>query len=262
MHIIYISQLYATNYASISPGTARTKFAYTAKRCDEISLMKYDVVDILAKSEDGWWRVRLSSTAGWYPSNYLELYDQDTPSSPTTSPRTPHPNPSALYADTPNPALMVPGATIIRAKYDYKPAKSDELAFAAGDRLLLVDRTPEEGSHWWKAGTAPTGSACTTQQREGLVPKAYFIEETGGARDSTDSLDESSGDSTSTGGGVGSGVGSSVGGVGGAGVGKPFVGKDWYFGRIPRSKCDSLLNDHGREGDFIVRDSETNVCIQ
>lgn len=37
------------------------------------------------------------------------------------------------------------------------------------------------------------------------------------------------------------------------------VGKPWYYGSITRSQCDSLLNQHGHDGDFLIRDSETNV---
>lgn len=43
-------------------------------------------------------------------------------------------------------------------------------------------------------------------------------------------------------------------------VGKSDVlGQPWYFGLISRSHCDSLLNEFGSDGDFLVRDSETNV---
>ena len=37
------------------------------------------------------------------------------------------------------------------------------------------------------------------------------------------------------------------------------AGKGWYFGSISRSQCDQLLNDRGLDGDFLIRDSETNV---
>lgn len=34
----------------------------------------------------------------------------------------------------------------------------------------------------------------------------------------------------------------------------------WYFGRISRERAEDLLL-HGREGEFLVRDSESNVSI-
>lgn len=39
------------------------------------------------------------------------------------------------------------------------------------------------------------------------------------------------------------------------------VGKAWYYGTITRAQCDNLLNQHGHDGDFLIRDSETNVSI-
>lgn len=37
------------------------------------------------------------------------------------------------------------------------------------------------------------------------------------------------------------------------------AGKPWYYGSITRAQCDNLLNTHGHDGDFLIRDSETNV---
>lgn len=37
------------------------------------------------------------------------------------------------------------------------------------------------------------------------------------------------------------------------------AGKTWYYGAITRNQCDTVLNQHGHDGDFLIRDSETNV---
>lgn len=39
------------------------------------------------------------------------------------------------------------------------------------------------------------------------------------------------------------------------------IGKPWYYGTVTRNQCDSLLNQHGHDGDFLIRDSETNVSL-
>lgn len=39
------------------------------------------------------------------------------------------------------------------------------------------------------------------------------------------------------------------------------AGKTWYYGAITRSQCDTVLNSHGHDGDFLIRDSETNVSF-
>ena len=35
----------------------------------------------------------------------------------------------------------------------------------------------------------------------------------------------------------------------------------WYFGHITRADCDNILTDKGQDGDFMVRESETNVSL-
>lgn len=40
------------------------------------------------------------------------------------------------------------------------------------------------------------------------------------------------------------------------------AGKTWYYGAITRSQCDTVLNSHGHDGDFLIRDSETNVSFR
>lgn len=39
------------------------------------------------------------------------------------------------------------------------------------------------------------------------------------------------------------------------------AGKEWYYGAISRAQCDALLNQAGNDGDFLIRDSETNVSL-
>lgn len=39
------------------------------------------------------------------------------------------------------------------------------------------------------------------------------------------------------------------------------AGKTWYYGAITRNQCDTVLNSHGHDGDFLIRDSETNVSV-
>ena len=33
----------------------------------------------------------------------------------------------------------------------------------------------------------------------------------------------------------------------------------WYFGVISRADCDAMLTEKGMDGDFVIRESETNV---
>merc|ERR1711983_5518 len=36
-------------------------------------------------------------------------------------------------------------------------------------------------------------------------------------------------------------------------------GQPWYFGTISRAECDVILSEKGIDGDFVIRESETNV---
>ena len=40
----------------------------------------------------------------------------------------------------------------------------------------------------------------------------------------------------------------------------PFSNQLWYYGQMSRNKCDWLLQEHGIDGNFLVRDSESKVC--
>lgn len=35
--------------------------------------------------------------------------------------------------------------------------------------------------------------------------------------------------------------------------------KEWFFGSITRGQCDQMLNEFAEDGDFVIRESETNL---
>ncbi|KAK5860824.1 hypothetical protein PBY51_022280 [Eleginops maclovinus] len=37
-----------------------------------------------------------------------------------------------------------------------------------------------------------------------------------------------------------------------------FAGRDWYYGNVTRYQAETILNERGEEGDFLVRDSESS----
>lgn len=42
----------------------------------------------------------------------------------------------------------------------------------------------------------------------------------------------------------------------------PYAHQPWYYGRLTRDETDVLLNSSGADGDFLVRDSESNVSFK
>ncbi|XP_063228877.1 SH2/SH3 adapter protein dreadlocks isoform X1 [Bacillus rossius redtenbacheri] len=207
-------------------GTAIVKYNYQAQQGDELSLVKGTRILILEKSNDGWWRGQSGSAAGWFPSNYTqEEGDAD---------------------DTLHTYAMAENVLdIVVALYSFSSNNDQELSFEKGDRLEILDRPPSD-PEWYKARNG--------QGQIGLVPRNYLQElseyltqpyrSRDGTGDRQDPLDKRP---------DGSAVGPRV-------ADRPhLVGKPWYYGNITRAQCDTLLNQHGHDGDFLIRDSETNL---
>lgn len=189
----------------------------------------------MEKSNDGWWRGQSGNTAGWFPSNYTqEEGDAD---------------------DTLHTYAMAENVLdIVVALYSFNSTNDQELSFEKGDRLEILDRPPTD-PEWYKARNG--------QGQIGLVPRNYLQElseyltqpyRDQVANERADSLDRRQLPppiDTNNGGGNNAGA-----------MDRPhLIGKPWYYGRITRIQCDNMLNQHGHDGDFLIRDSETNVSI-
>uniref|UniRef100_T1GBY0 SH3 domain-containing protein n=1 Tax=Megaselia scalaris TaxID=36166 RepID=T1GBY0_MEGSC len=142
------------------------------------------------------------------------------------------------------------------ALYSFTSNNDQELSFEKGDRLEIVDR-PATDPDWFKARNQAG--------QVGLVPRNYLQElndylsasyrNNGGS--GNNSGGSNSMDRRNDNGGVGTG------GPNGSLPPQPMerpnlAGKSWYYGSISRSQCDTVLNQHGHDGDFLIRDSETN----
>ncbi|XP_021945888.1 cytoplasmic protein NCK2 isoform X2 [Folsomia candida] len=125
---------------------------------------------------------------------------------------------------------------IMVALYNFTAQNDQELSFEKGDRLEIVDR-PSSDPDWYKARKS--------NGQVGLVPRNYLQEL---SEFLTQPLRETNGAGTN-----------------GHHNNRPvhdrayLLSKNWYFGAISRAQCDLLLNDRGLDGDFLIRDSETNA---
>uniref|UniRef100_A0A1A9UPK8 Cytoplasmic protein NCK1 n=1 Tax=Glossina austeni TaxID=7395 RepID=A0A1A9UPK8_GLOAU len=213
-------------------GTAVVKYNYQAQQPDELSLTKGTRILILEKSNDGWWRGQSGSAVGWFPSNYTtEDCDNDG---------------VHTYAMAENVL------DIVVALYSFNSNNDQELSFEKGDRLEIVDR-PASDPDWYKARN--------NQGQVGLVPRNYLQE-------LNDYLATPYRNNGATGNGNATGTnGDSIDRRNDAmpqnsppPIERPnLAGKSWYYGAITRSQCDTVLNQHGHDGDFLIRDSETNM---
>lgn len=143
---------------------------------------------------------------------------------------------------------------IVVALYSFNSNNDTELSFEKGDRLEIVDRPPTD-PEWFRARNQ--------KGQVGLVPRNYLQElqeylntPYRGGPDSLDRRPEMPSSTTSTMQSVPHGAN----GNGNGQLERPVLsGKSWYYGAITRNQCDTVLNSHGHDGDFLIRDSETNV---
>ena len=223
---------------------AFAKWPYQSQQTDELSLNKADHVIVMEKSSDGWWKGRKDTgEVGWFPSNYVQpLNDEASDVSTYADPAGP----------TPNDSVSQDCLEVVIALYAFISTNSEELSFEKDERLEVVEK-PETDPEWWKARNE--------RGEIGLVPKTY-VQVT-----SLDSVAFSQSTSQSNSSSL-SGHSREVPNSGSTSVYRrgfhiagPLEDKDWYYGNISRSECDKVMNDFADNGDFLIRDSETNVSF-
>jgi NCK adaptor protein 2 len=144
---------------------------------------------------------------------------------------------------------------IVVALYSFTSNSDTELSFEKGDRLEIIERPPTD-PEWFKARNQ--------KGQIGLVPRnylqelqEYLLNTPYRGHDSLDRRPEITSSGTST---MQSVVSHNTNGNGKIPMERPVLtGKSWYYGAITRGQCDTVLNTHGHDGDFLIRDSETNV---
>jgi len=214
---------------------AIAKYSYEAQQSDELSLSKGDKIVVLEKSSDGWWKGELSNEkVGWFPSNYVieetvESFQQKNGSDHTKllSSNGQETNGNNKITGNENDVLTPPiqFKELVIALYSFKCENEEELSFEKGEQLEVIDK-PVCDPDWWlvKNKLGETG----------LAPFNYLkkIELDEQEKNRYDSLKEKD---------------------------SKLTNKIWYYGAISRVQCDQLLNEFGKIGDFLVRDSETNA---
>uniref|UniRef100_A0A914XLL4 Cytoplasmic protein n=1 Tax=Plectus sambesii TaxID=2011161 RepID=A0A914XLL4_9BILA len=212
--------------------TAIAKYSYEPQREDELRLNRGDAVGVLEKSSDGWWKGEANGETGWFPSNYID----ETPQSIST-PRSVNGNSSAPAMKHPTQAFSNQRILeVVITLFAFDAQNAEELSFQKGERLEIIEHPPHD-PEWWKARNS---KGCV-----GLVPTNYI--------EVLESPTSSEGPSPAfhNGGTNGQKAASSP-------PSGPYAHCAWYYGRLTREQSDALLDDRGTEGDFLVRDSESN----
>ncbi|XP_007555511.1 PREDICTED: cytoplasmic protein NCK2 [Poecilia mexicana] len=207
---------------------AVVKFAYTAEREDELTLLKGSRVVVMEKCSDGWWRGSHAGRVGWFPSNYVQEELMGVDDGDGDSPR-------AYLGGT----LLANGRAggrgvvlhLVQTLYPFSSTTEEELNFEKGEIMEVIEK-PENDPEWWRCKNS--------RGIVGLVPKNYVV--VLGERPGPPSTTSASPQSRY---------------MGPARSGR-FAGRDWYYGNITRHEAECILNERGEEGDFLIRDSESS----
>lgn len=211
---------------------AIVKFAYTAERDDELTLVKGSRVIVMEKCSDGWWRGNQAGRVGWFPSNYVqeELGGADDRGEGDSS---------RGYLEGSQGTLLANGRAggrggvlhLVQTLYPFSSVTEEELNFEKGEVMEVVEK-PENDPEWWRCKNS--------RGMVGLVPKNYVtvLDERPGPPSSTSSSPQNRLLTPACSG--------------------RFAGRDWYYGNITRHQAECILNEKGEEGDFLIRDSESS----
>lgn len=212
---------------------AVVKFAYTAERDDELTLVKGSRVIVMEKCSDGWWRGSQAGRVGWFPSNYVqeELAGADERGEGDSS-RALHGGSQGTLLANGRAGGRVEVLHLVQTLYPFSSVTEEELNFEKGEVMEVVEK-PENDPEWWRCKNS--------RGMVGLVPKNYVT-----VLDERPDLPASSSPQNRI--------------VTPARSGK-FAGRDWYYGNITRHQAECILNERGEEGDFLIRDSESSVSL-
>ncbi|KAK7090692.1 hypothetical protein V1264_010454 [Littorina saxatilis] len=224
---------------------AHAKYNYTAQRPDELSLIKAERIMVMEKSSDGWWKGQKDdTTAGWFPSNYVEVDsggDQDNVLYSTAA--------GADSAGGSQPEMP----EHVLALYTFAGTNAGELPFEKGEKLDVVSASDEDPD-WWQARNS--------RGEQGLIPRNYVTPTAPQGDQESDRTTSTTSSSTPHSQSISSISNTSLPGVVGRRqfhVSGPLAERDWYYGKITRQQCEEILTRHADNGDFLIRDSESTV---
>nr|CDJ85790.1 Src homology-3 and SH2 motif domain containing protein [Haemonchus contortus] len=199
---------------------AVVKFPYDPRLEDELKLTRGETVTVIDKSSDGWWKGESNGKIGWFPSNYVE---EVTGSLYTCGNENEDSNGCTVHVGRPPLTVISSPASSTQAKSVLECV----VALYSFDASTVEELSFRKGERLCiidhPAHDPDWWLARNSVGQQGLIPKNYIEVVSAG---------------TTT-------------------AGSPMEKEPWFFGRISRDEADRLLAN-GREGEFLVRDSESN----
>jgi len=155
---------------------------------------------------------------------------------------------------------------VVLTLYPFRAQNEEELSFQHGEKLEIIEK-PANDPEWWRARNS--------RGEIGLVPRNYVevldddalnnstVSQTDGHFNNSSNSHFGQNHNTTNSTGRGSDEASDQSAITALyyrqGVSGPLASKEWYYGSIKRHDCDEMLNLYGADGDFVIRDSETNL---
>ncbi|RXN38181.1 butyrophilin 2 [Labeo rohita] len=113
---------------------------FTPEDDDELKLLKGETIEILKKSEGGWWKGKKNNQTGFFPTSYVKEIE--------------------------------PSKDKCVALYDFTPEDDDELKLLKGETIEILEKS---GGEWWKGKkNNQTGVFPTSYVKEIEPSKADF----------------------------------------------------------------------------------------
>lgn len=290
--------------------TAIVKYNYKSQQSDEISLSKGSEIQVLEKSDDGWWKGNLSGKIGWFPSNYVVEQSQNpldsnhnalksfhiTRTSDVSSQGDEHmisKQQGLIQNSTQHqPQDEYPVLFVVLALYSFQSQSTEELSFSKDERLDIIER-PANDPDWWRARNQLGEIGLVPKNYVQVLPESKSIHSWTTRTPLKTSLESNIRDSL-TGSNTTTGLpplanASTVNTVTGTQAEDELLksfnsnptptaaetslanltreleiklkldDKIWYHGVMSRQQCDLLLNAYAEDGDFLIRNSETNA---
>lgn len=132
----------STDQSNAGGKRALAQYDYEKAEDNELELVEGEYVTNIEMVDDDWWMgTNAKGESGLFPSNYVELVEEEE--TPAPAPVTQQPTPAAPpQATHPTAAPTAPSGPTAEAIYDYEPAEDNELGFPEGAKITGLVRSP------------------------------------------------------------------------------------------------------------------------
>ncbi|KAI1339101.1 hypothetical protein F5Y15DRAFT_384805 [Xylariaceae sp. FL0016] len=127
---------------------ALIQYDYEKAEDNEIELREGEYVTNIDMVDEDWWMgTNSQGESGLFPSNYVELVDDDDASAPAPAAVPPPPAPAAAQPDPdPEPQAAAGSGPTATAEFDYEAAEDNELSFPENAKITNLEFPDED---WW-----------------------------------------------------------------------------------------------------------------